>query len=242
MEPFPVTRLYEPVGREPRILLMDASAPRGYLGLFCGTNPLGECWLEGARRHVSDLAPGLESLLKKAGWKPTELDAIAVGIGPGSYTGLRVAIMSARTLALVTGAPLLGLGNFQILAQGLPATAPQTVECIADAQQDKIYRQYFQRQGEWFLPTDPMEITDCNQWLKRRNPAVPVCGPGLEKLRRLDLAPPQYLECPQLQPLAFIRLALRELSQGRIDDPHALEPLYLRRSSAEEQWDRRITS
>lgn len=66
-------------------------------GLFCMTTP------ESVRRHGRDLIPQIGSLLEAAGIRAKDLDAIAVGLGPGSYTGLRVGVTAAKTLAYAVG-------------------------------------------------------------------------------------------------------------------------------------------
>ena len=63
--------------------------------------------LDEARRNARDLAPAAAELLQKQGWKPIGLDAVLVSCGPGSYTGLRVGIMSAKTLAYATRCALI---------------------------------------------------------------------------------------------------------------------------------------
>lgn len=242
MELFPITKAVPVELAEAKLLLMDTSSQRGYLGLFIGNDIVQECWLESARKHVSDLAPAIDKLLREAGWQANHLDAIAVGIGPGSYTGLRIGIMSARTLALVTGARLLGLGNFEIQAASLPQDAPEQIEFIADAQQDKLYRQLFRKADQQFKPHDALEIVDLQDWLKSRDEKICLSGPGVQKLKNFGLEPANTMNHPLITGKAFAQVALAKLSLGLTHNPHELQPLYMRRSSAEEQWDRRPPS
>ena len=242
MEPFPVTKAVPAELAEARLLLMDTSAQRGYLGLVKGHDRIQECWLESARKHVSDLAPAINKLLCETGWQPSQLDAIAVGIGPGSYTGLRIGIMSARTLALVTGARLLGLGNFEIQAAGLPQDAPEQIEFIADAQQDKLYRQTFCKSDQQYKPQNELEIVDLQDWIKSRDEKICLAGPGVLKLKNFGLEPANTMNHPLITGKAFAEVALAKLALGQTHNPHELQPLYMRRSSAEEQWDRRTPS
>src|SRR5207253_2080150 len=105
--------------------------------------------LDEARRHARDLAPAVAALLAEQGWRPRDLHGVVVSRGPGSYTGLRVAVMSAKTLAYVTGCALLAVDTFAAVALQVPAEAAR-VDVLADAQQDKVYVQPFVREaGAW---------------------------------------------------------------------------------------------
>ena len=66
--------------------------------------------------HARDLAPVTANLLAERGWSPRDLAGVVVGLGPGSYTGLRVGIMSARVFAYATGCALIGIGTFSAIA------------------------------------------------------------------------------------------------------------------------------
>jgi tRNA threonylcarbamoyl adenosine modification protein YeaZ len=71
--------------------------------------------LSSTRAHASDLLPALDGLLRELGARPQQIEAVHVGLGPGSYTGLRVGIASALGIARATGAALFGLCSFEVL-------------------------------------------------------------------------------------------------------------------------------
>ena len=133
---------------------------------------------------MRDLAPLLAELLCEEGWKTRDLDGVIVSRGPGSYTGLRVGIMSAKTLAYATGCGLFAVDTFAAIALQTPAPVSQ-VDVIADAQQDKIYVQAFARQadGETWLATNELAIIAFEEWDKLRDKSVLIAGPGLEIFR-----------------------------------------------------------
>src|SRR5262249_48878627 len=95
-----------------RLLILETSCRRGLVALAAGTELRGVRRLDESRRHARDLAPAVAELLSEQGWKARDLQAVLVGRGPGSYTGLRVGIMSARALAYATGCALIGLDTF----------------------------------------------------------------------------------------------------------------------------------
>jgi tRNA threonylcarbamoyladenosine biosynthesis protein TsaB len=222
---------------EPRLLILETSQRRGFVAVAQGTRLLGERPLDEARRHARDLAPACGDLLKGQGWRPADLHGVIVSRGPGSYTGLRVGVMSAKTLAYATGCALLGVETFAALAVQAPDEA-RTLDVIADAQQDKVYVQRFDRAGDGWQPRTSLAIVPVAEWLKTLTPDVWISGPGLEQHRAI--LPPSALLVAEEQryprPERLLRLGLVRHAASERDDPFTLEPLYLRPSSAEEKW------
>jgi tRNA threonylcarbamoyladenosine biosynthesis protein TsaB len=104
------------MNEDPRLLLIETSGRGGFVGLARGESLCGLSRLEESRRHGRDLAPLTAKLLKEQGWKPRQLDAVIVSLGPGSYTGLRVGLMAAKTLSYATGCALIGVETFAVIA------------------------------------------------------------------------------------------------------------------------------
>ncbi len=223
-----------------RMLLLETSHQPGLVGLALGDRLLARRQLESGRHNARDLAPAMAALLSELGWAARDLDAVAVGRGPGSYTGLRVGIMSAKTMAYVTGCPLVAIDTFAILAEQTPPGA-QRIDIIADAQKEAAYVQSFAWEDAAWKATDELRIREFGDWLESLDPSAWVGGPGLLRYRdRLAdvLVPPVECWSPGLESLLV--LATRRLDLGDRDDPFSLEPLYLRASSAELQWRDRI--
>src|SRR5262245_17032824 len=121
----------------PRLLILETSDRPGQVAVAEGAAIKGSRRLDEARRHARDLAPAVAAILGEQKWKASELQAVIVGLGPGSYTGLRVGLMSAKSLAYATGCALIGVETFRAVArQASPDVLD--VEVLADAQQDKI--------------------------------------------------------------------------------------------------------
>jgi len=226
----------------PRLLIVETSGRAGHVALAHGDAIVGVRRLDETRRHARDLAPAAAALLEAQGWKPRDVAAVLVSRGPGSYTGLRVGIMSAKTFAYATGCALLGVDTFAAIARQAPDRATQ-VAVLADAQQGKVYVQEFTRTAEagpW-RPAAPLAIRHCSEWLASADAAVWLTGPAL--LVHTDLGPAPRLLVDRAdwdpRPESLLHLGLARFRAGQRDDPVALEPLYLRPSAAEEQWDQR---
>ena len=226
------------IASQPKILLIETSGRAGFVALAQAENLLGIRGLDEARRHARDLAPALDGLLREQGWKARELDAVFVGRGPGSYTGLRVGIMSAKTIAYATGCTLLGIESFAVLAHQAPCEADR-LDVLADAQQGKVYLQSFRcTDGQW-KATTVLRIVHLDDWLAEREANSWVGGPGAAQYQ--SRLPESIRIVVDSDPRAesLLALGLRRYRAGERDDPYKVEPLYLRPSAAEEQWNRR---
>jgi tRNA threonylcarbamoyladenosine biosynthesis protein TsaB len=227
---------------EPRLLVIETSAQAGQVALAEGDRLLGVRRLAEARRHARDLAPAVRDLLAEQGWRPRDLHGVVVSRGPGSYTGLRVGIMSAKALAYATGCALLAVDTFAAIACQAPPEA-LTLHVLADAQQDKIYVQPFRRAapGAEMTAWSALTIQPVDDCLPRLTAGAWVSGPGLRKHEAWLPAGVQLVEGSRRepQPESLLRLALARYLRGERDDLWAVEPLYLRPSSAEEQWDKK---
>lgn len=227
-----------------RTLLIETSGNTGYVGLAVGNQLVQQATLATGRQHIRDLMPQCQQLCQQQGWKPVDLQAIVVSIGPGSYTGLRVGIMTAKTLAYALNIPLIGVPTFDSLAwttfQANPSLTSLTV--IADGQQDKVYVQSIEHQSgdvpELFQTTSPLAIVPGEAWRSSLTAGTVITGPGLVQQRQHLPASVEILEeslwhptLPGLQHMGLIRWQAKQF-----EDTFSLEPLYLRASSAEEQW------
>jgi tRNA threonylcarbamoyladenosine biosynthesis protein TsaB len=225
---------------EPRLLILETSDRPGLVAGALGERLCGRRPLDDARRNGRDLAPAVAELLAEQGWRPRDLQAIVVSRGPGSYTGLRVGIMSAKAFAYATGCALVAVDTFAAIAQQASASFAR-VDVLSDAQQDKVYVQPFVATPAGFQPAADLAIRPVADWLAARDPAAPVTGPGLRKWRGRLPTDATVVDAALWAPGAesLLRLGLDRYRQGQRDDFWSLEPLYLRPSSAEEQWQRR---
>jgi tRNA threonylcarbamoyladenosine biosynthesis protein TsaB len=188
------------------------------------------------RRHARTLVPEIQSLLREAGRTALELQLIAVSIGPGSFTGLRVGVVCAKTLAWAVGAKVLAVDTFlATAAQSPPAVA--AVQVVGDGQRGDLYIGRYHRQdnGDWTRDGD-IAIRPAEDWLAQLTTEDVVTGPALE--RHASAIRCRVLPLELRQPLAstVALLGERRLTiTGTSDDLWLLEPFYLRKSGAEEK-------
>jgi tRNA threonylcarbamoyladenosine biosynthesis protein TsaB len=227
---------------EPRMLILETSGRIGQVAVAEGQHLRGVRRLEETRRHARDLVPAVKDLLAGLGWRPRDLQGVIVSRGPGSYTGLRVSIMSAKALAYATGCAVLAIETFTAIAQQVPPEILR-LDVLADAQQDKVYVQSFGRisSAQALAALSPLAIQPFAEWLAGREASAWVTGPGLRGKEQRIAGDRRVVEADRWEPRpeSLLHLGLARFVKGGRDDYWSLEPLYLRPSSAEEKWPQR---
>jgi tRNA threonylcarbamoyladenosine biosynthesis protein TsaB len=222
-----------------RALLIETSGRAAHVAIALDGTIVARRVLSEARRHARDLAPAVAEMLHEAGWQPAQVGHVIVGLGPGSYTGLRVGIMSAKIFSYATQAVLVGVPTFETLAAAALGEV-DGVMLIADAQQNRVYGQCFGKSLGVDPPVEltPLRVLTSDELYKGSWPVQAIAGPGLYK--HGSTLPPAFRAMPaefwETRPDALLRLGLARIAVGQIDDPYRLVPIYLRPSAAEQQW------
>lgn len=221
-----------------RILALETTEAIGSVAAICDGNLLAELKLDPTRRSAQSLAPGLNTILRQVGWQPAQVGLVAVSIGPGSFTGLRVGVTAAKTFAYAVQADILGIDTLETVAARAPAEV-QALSVAVDAQRGQFVARSFRRRPDgWFEPAGTATLVSADAWLAGLAAGTVISGPGL---RRLTQRIPEGLTTldPQYWPptaAAVARLAARYYADGRRDDLWTLTPHYCRPSAAEEKW------
>jgi tRNA threonylcarbamoyladenosine biosynthesis protein TsaB len=221
-----------------RILALETSDRIGGAAALDDHNVLLELDLPTFQRSAQSLLPKVAELLDSVGWRIEEVELIGVGIGPGSFTGLRVGVVAAKVLAYALGAGVQGVNTLEAIAAGCPAPADR-VTAVIDAQRGDVVAQSFSLNQEG-LPAalGSRELLAADKWIARLKPGETVAGTGLAKLAK-RLPPEVRAVAAELwRPRAAMvgRLAAHYWTAGRRDDPWTLAPVYFRPSAAEEKF------
>lgn len=132
------------------------------------------------RGHAERLLGMVQAAMGEAGLRVVDLDRIAVTIGPGSFTGVRVGIAAARGLALVTGCPAVGIGSLPVLADHARAIAgARPVLAVLDARRGEVYTQSFDRHG---APLGPPEVAAAELVAERVDQETLLAGAGADQI------------------------------------------------------------
>ncbi len=119
------------------LLALDTSTAAVTVALLDGESVVAESTVVDAMRHGELVAPGVAEVLTLAGVKARAISRVAVGVGPGPFTGLRVGIVTARTLAAVLGVPVVGVCSLDALAQSV--TVDGSFLVATDARRREVY-------------------------------------------------------------------------------------------------------
>jgi tRNA threonylcarbamoyl adenosine modification protein YeaZ len=121
------------------LLAFDTATPHVTVALHDGSSVVATFESEESMRHGEMLAPGIDQVLREAGATAASLTGIAVGVGPGPFTGLRVGLVTARTLALVREIPVYGVCSLDILAAGAMDDGLEEFVVATDARRKEVY-------------------------------------------------------------------------------------------------------
>lgn len=186
--------------------------------------------------HTVQLMPAIQDLLRKAGIKAAELEAIGVAIGPGSFSGLRVGLAAAKGLAMSLGLPVAGVGTLLLEAYPfLGARLP--VRPMLHAGRGDIATAVYSMRGNELVELTAPYLTTVEEACATVHSPTLFCGEYLPDVRErivqalgeLALFPPD--SALMRRPGNLAELAWRKIAAGQIEDAATVQPLYLRAPS-----------
>ena len=230
-----------------KILGIDSSAKFCNLGLIEDEDILIEYTINGSRKkHSSILVPAIKNLLKTIDLKIEEINGIAVSMGPGSFTGLRIGLCVAKGLCYARSLPLLGIPTLDAMAFPFKEI-PYLICPVLESKKDEIYDVVF-RGGVSLHRVMDYKCEDIQSLLARLSPLkekIIFSGDGIKKYRDIiknkigknALFIDSQLNFPVAASIAF--LGLNKLKKGEEDNVSTLSPFYLRKSEAEIIWEKK---
>ena len=230
-----------------KILGIDTSTKFCNLGLIEDEDILIECTINGLKKkHSSILVPAIKNLLKTIDLKIEEINGIAVSIGPGSFTGLRIGLSVAKGLCYARSLPLLGIPTLDAMAFPFKEI-PYLICPVLESKKDEIYDVVF-RGGVSLHKVMDYKCEDIQSLLFRLSPLkekIIFSGDGIKKYRDIikekigkdALFIDSQLNLPVATSIAF--LGLNKLKKGEKDNISTLSPFYLRKSEAEIIWEKK---
>lgn len=218
-----------------KVLGIDSSTDKLAVGIADGNRVLSERSLESSREHASHIIGLIDDVLKEASVAKADLDGIAVAIGPGSFTGLRIGMAVAKGLAVALDIPLAGVSTFEVIARRL---LPEY---------GSFYLAAPVRRGESYLchVREGLEIRKSirladNTALAETIGSVPAGAVGRAP-DGWDEIIPNKIAADRLAVSGgeLARLGVEYLASGRRDNVADLEPLYIAPSQAERKFGRK---
>jgi tRNA threonylcarbamoyladenosine biosynthesis protein TsaB len=219
------------------ILALETSSKSGSVAAAKGSQPIGQLALNPDQRSAQSLAAGIRQLMDEIGWRMSDIELVAVTMGPGSFTGLRVGVVTAKTLAYALNARVIGLNTLEVIAAQARVGAPRLSVAI-DAQRGQVFSATFDLDAQeiWRINLGS-RLLDDDEWLGELKPGVAASGPALARLSGRVQGNVALVDERDRAPRADAVAALAWLRHGQVacDDLWKLAPLYLRKSAAEEK-------
>ena len=212
-----------------KIAAFDTSSKALTLAILEDETLLAQMTLNIKKNHSITLMPAIDFLMKSLDMKPTDLDRIVVAQGPGSYTGLRMAVATAKTLAHTLKIELVGVSSLLVL---VPEQVEGLVIPVMDARRNNVYAGFYQS-GQAVRPEAHLPLAEVLEIAGVADQPVTFVGETAVFAEQIEAALPGVSVQPTLPDAAVIgRLGLDLPAQSI----HDFVPNYLKRVEAEENW------
>lgn len=185
------------------------------------------------QRSARTLAPAIERLLNECGWRPAEVTCVAVAVGPGSFTGLRVGVTTAKAFAYAVGAGAVAVDTLDALAEAAEPQDSGRLWATLDAQRRELFLAPFEAEDAGWTRGGETHRSTRDELAAELAEGDAVVGPLAEELAALRPGVSPIIAEPAAT--AVLRVAWRRWAAGEWDDPLALVPRYHRLSAAEEK-------
>ena len=221
------------------------------LGIETATNVCSVCVMENSqliaeyttnitKTHSQRLMPMIEHVLANIELSPKDIEAIAVSVGPGSFTGVRIGISAAKGMAMALGAQIAGVSTLDGIAYNLTDLYAGQICVITDARRKQVYTAIYEMPNMKKLTEEmPVPIEELIKKIKKRtifvgNACALYCDTLKEELGGLAVVCPSHLDIPRASSIAF--LGEKMLREGRGLTHFDLKPNYIRLPDAEIKW------
>ena len=222
-----------------KVVGIETSGLIGNIAVCDGSTVVGKKTYGKNFSHGKEIVSSLKSIFNEIKWEPNDIDLIAVSIGPGSYTGLRIGVTCAKTLAYGLGKPVIDVPTLDVLVENVRDNNAKTICPVIDAKRKSVYACIYDRNNnENRRITDFLIISpDC--LIDMLPESTLIFGDGIAPYKDifsqkdLTIAEDEKLGIADAANVAG--LGMERYEQGMRCEINALAPLYLRNSEAEER-------
>jgi len=214
------------------LLAIDTSTRNVGIALYDGVQVINETMWISHDYHTVELAPAIADTLSRSALTIQDLKALAVSIGPGSFTGLRIGLAVAKGISLACHIPIIGIPTLDILTESQPIIPSLPLVAVIQAGRGRLaVGWYIAAENHWKL-NPPIKILDAQELTRQIHEPTLVCGELSEeqqhtlarKYKNVILASPAH---SVRRPSLLAELAWKRWQAGDVDDPVTLSPIYL---------------
>ena len=214
-----------------KLLSLDTSTKNFSLAVVDGHKTLASQDVILEKILSDSIIPSIQKILKKAKVSISELDGFVVGLGPGSFTSLRVGLATVKGLAFSLRKPVAGVSSLDAIAMNVKGNCPQ-VCVLSDAKRNLVYACWYEKKDGSIKIKSNYLLTSVEDLLKKARGEVALAGDGIqlykkeiEKMKLKPIFTDEKLWYPKADQLAV--LAFKRFEEQKFDDIHKLVPIYL---------------
>ena len=236
------------MANKPLILAIETSGRMGSVAIATGSQMLAEAAFSGPMRHSAEVFPAIYRLLNRLGRMPKDVEHVYISIGPGSFTGLRIAVSIAKTMHLANAVKVVAVDTLDVIAANIDGSIErgkngiEKMAVVLDAKRNQFYIAVYQStsDGKWekFFPDSLMTSSQFIEKFAAKDKTVWLLGEGLVYYKdKFEAEGIRFLDESYWNPRAekVHMLGWEMASVGKFADPLVLQPKYLRRPEAEEK-------
>lgn len=224
-----------------KVLALETATKAGSIAIADEDAFIGEVRLDVSTAHAERVMDSIIWLLKSSNVSIAEIDAFAVSIGPGSFTGLRIGLSTIKGIAFSTKKPIVPVPTLDAMARRLPFSSCDICPML-DARKNEVYTALYRWEKNACVKLIPETAAEPGDFLRRIKGPTIFMGDGAIKykdvivgiLKADAIFPASSLMTPAASGVAEI--AFEKLREGIETDPISLTPLYIRKAEAEIRW------
>lgn len=229
-----------------RAVAIETSGRIGSIAVVADARVISEVTFPHGLQHAAQIVRILDHETRQAGWLPGQIDHLHVSVGPGSFTGLRIAVTLAKTMSLATGVKLVAVPTVRVLVENAPVEARRAL-IVLDAKRGQIFTAAFERSADaadW-IESEPAHLDTLAAMLARSPRPLHVVGEGIPYHRSAIGPGDQGVvvtpeESWRARASVVAKIGAQMAMRGEFADPLQLAPIYIRLPEAEEKWAARI--
>jgi tRNA threonylcarbamoyladenosine biosynthesis protein TsaB len=215
------------------VLGLDTSGYRNAIGVTDGDRVLADISFDARTDSLEQIVDNIDNTLRAAGLALADVDGIGVGLGPGSWTGIRVGVTTGKILAFSTGKPVAGISTLEALAYPVCDRASQIVPVIFAGTRETVYAAFYQSAGDYLRMPGDYFYGDITELLQKLTAPDLLVASDRQTYQLIVNKPPDVNVIEVAPGGAVVALlAGQRLRRNDADDALSLAPLYLKESSA----------
>ena len=238
------------LSQKPLSIAVETSGRAGSVAIGFGNRLSEEKTFSGNMRHNAELFDTIIELLQRADKSPSQLEQIYISAGPGSFTGIRIAVTLAKTMALANNTRIVAVNTLDALAENVPANTDDTdfanigrIAAIIDAKRGQFFIAVFQKRNNRWQKTGCDCLMSAAEFVRNYgSEKIWLLGEGLLyyaegfRTENIHILDKKYWSATASN---VYNLGCELAGQGKFSDAETLVPYYLRRIEAEENWEKR---